>query len=1613
MRYSTTSFGASDNCCTTPVRKFSRGNLAVMLVSFLFVLLSTNELSAQAAFLRSQQNLWGFSSGASSNAMDAVFGSGNWDDLRFETVNAGDLFANHDFIYMEGGDAGANEMEAFIQANQAAMESWVSSGGHLLINAAPNEGDGMDFGFGISLNYPSFVDMGEAVDTNHPAYDGVASVIDGSWFGHAIICPAGMTGITKDSADDTKIVFAEMPYGNGLVVAGGATIPYFGSWTPQPDAVNFVNNLVGYAAEGANTCSIALTCPEDAVVECGDDISVESLGDVSFESSCDGEAVVEVSEVYTEGCPAILERTFTVSVGDLSESCTQTIEIFDLDAPELDEFVAELTVSCLEEVPAPEQLSATDACSEESVEVEAFESNTGELISTCDLSTAFGPGADWSVWLDDFSYASSDHFVWDANGGTFDQFADGTAHLYGTVVNDMNPSESFYVDFWFQNASDWDTWSGMGRLYKDDLGIAGTNYEDWTYYEMADGFSTLTGLGDFAGDVLNFYHMPSDYTFGFQIGEAANNKNTNYGLSGWFTYTGTVDGQYVEGHGDVNVDAECEEQQESDCPNNTEFTYLYRASDDCGNQVVETQTITVNDETAPVFTVVPEDFTVECDELPVELFEGVEAEDNCVGDVSIEYVGEEQNGEGCEYTLTRTWIAEDICGNTAIHEQVITVVDTTAPEFTFVPEDITYECDEDVAVVLAEAEDNCQDVEVTYEDAVSGDSCETIIERTFYANDGCENVATATQIITVVDTTAPVFDPFDVQLFVECDETDQIFVSAQDNCQDVDITYEDQLQSGGCLGVLVRTYTADDGCGNTSTATQYITITDTTAPEIVGVPESGTVECDEIPTPEVTATDACGYDVELEFTEEIIEGDCPQNYTIVWNWVATDYCENVSEASATIVVEDTTSPVFTSFPENEVVECSDELPEVVYPTAEDNCGEVNIEMTEEIVDGECESEYTLNRIFRGFDECGNEVIATQTIEVVDTTAPVFEVELSNETFECSDDIPVVLPAASDNCSDVEVSYSDSEEVMNEECPQAYSFVRTYTAVDACGNESSISHTIFVEDTTAPVFGEYEIEIDMACDNIVATEIPVSDNCGEVSVSYNDEPVSGGCTGRIIRTFVAVDECGNEASAEQIITLVDETAPEFFDMPEDFTIECVDFEGLEDILVYLDEIDTSFPYALDNCTDSANVEFTYEPFLVTEGLECPVVAECGKTFTATDNCGNTVVHTFTVTIVDNTAPEFTFVPEAASYSCDEEVVYEDAEAVDVCSGATVSVEADTLAGDCPGNYTIVRTFTAVDGCGNESSASQEISIYDETAPEFDFVPENVTVECDAELPSDMATATDNCGSVSVSFEDSVDESTCETVIVRTFTAVDDCGNEATAQQIITVVDTTAPVIEGEIEVDMACDNIDDSIMIEATDNCNDVTITYTETGVSGGCAGRIIRDYVATDACGNSSEFQQIITLIDEVAPVFTSFPEDLTVECSEVPSVDGVQIGFDDNCTDVTLSYDGETIIEGDCAGEYTIERTWTITDACANATSQTQTINVIDTTAPELFVPADAAYSCDEDINYAGAEYSDNCSDVTLEVAVDTIAGDCAQNFTIVRTFTATDACGNSTVDS
>ena len=108
-------------------------------------------------------------------------------------------------------------------------------------------------------------------------------------------------------------------------------------------------------------------------------------------------------------------------------------------------------------------------------------------------------------------------------------------------------------------------------------------------------------------------------------------------------------------------------------------------------------------------------------------------------------------------TLTRTFTATDDCGNATVGTQTITIVDTTAPEFTSIPADYTAECSDEHPMDEASATDNCGEVVITVEEVTTAGACagDYVITRTFTATDDCGNATSATQTITIIDTTAP------------------------------------------------------------------------------------------------------------------------------------------------------------------------------------------------------------------------------------------------------------------------------------------------------------------------------------------------------------------------------------------------------------------------------------------------------------------------------------------------------------------------------------------------------------------------------------------------------------------------------------------------------------------------------------------------------------------------------------------------------------------------------------------------------------------------------------------------------------------------------------------
>ncbi|MFC0604783.1 gliding motility-associated C-terminal domain-containing protein, partial [Winogradskyella pulchriflava] len=206
-----------------------------------------------------------------------------------------------------------------------------------------------------------------------------------------------------------------------------------------------------------------------------------------------------------------------------------------------------------------------------------------------------------------------------------------------------------------------------------------------------------------------------------------------------------------------------------------EFTLLrtWTATDACGNETVHTQTITVQDNTAPTFNeTLPADINAECDAVPTA--ETLTATDNC-GNANVTFVEEITNG-ACngDYIISRTWTAIDTCGNENVHTQIITVQDTTAPTLvTPFDENITVACDDIPAVPDLVFEDACSsNIEVVFNEnsTQTNDFEDYEIIRTWSLTDDCGNNTIFTQNISVeISNVINAFDTSRCVLDVEFD----------------------------------------------------------------------------------------------------------------------------------------------------------------------------------------------------------------------------------------------------------------------------------------------------------------------------------------------------------------------------------------------------------------------------------------------------------------------------------------------------------------------------------------------------------------------------------------------------------------------------------------------------------------------------------------------------------------------------------------------------------------------------------------------------------------------------------------------------------------------------
>ena len=306
---------------------------------------------------------------------------------------------------------------------------------------------------------------------------------------------------------------------------------------------------------------------------------------------------------------------------------------------------------------------------------------------------------------------------------------------------------------------------------------------------------------------------------------------------------------------------------------------------------------------------------------------------------------------------------------------------------------------------------------------------------------------------------------------------------------------------------------------------------------------------------------------------------------------------------------------------------------------------------------------------------------------------------------------------------------------------------------------------------------------------------------------------------------------------------------------------------------------------DACDPDPEVTFND----VTVQGNCPGEYVVTRTWTATDACGNTATCSKTISVEDNTPPEITCQPVMNPTECPDEAWFDPAVADDACDPDPVVTFNDvTVQGNCAGEYTVTRTWTATDACGNTATCSKTISVEDNTPPTIHCPNVVSPIDCDDDPWFDPATADDTCDpDVTITFDDVNTPGNCGYSITRTWTATDDCGNTATCSKTIELEDNGPPSIHcPSVMTPVECPGEPWFDPATASDDCTpNPVITHNDVTIQGNCPGEysVTRTWTATDSCGNTATCSKTISVEDNTPPSIHCPSVMTPVECPGEP----------------------------------------------------------------------------------------------------------------------------------
>lgn len=831
------------------------------------------------------------------------------------------------------------------------------------------------------------------------------------------------------------------------------------------------------------------------------------------------------------------------------------------------------------------------------------------------------------------------------------------------------------------------------------------------------------------------------------------------------------------------------------------------------------------------------------------------------------------------------------------------------------------------------------------------------------------------------------------------------------------------------IGVTDVRYTATDASGNTSTCTFQVTVEPDLTDALVLSMDTVLVDCQTV----------AGQEIIVPVRVSNFQNISGLVFNVQWDPAALSLTDVVNLNPALNLqlfpqlFQDTASGVFHFFG----------APSSVWPTLADGSVFFALKFVAQTASLTADLDFISvppSLSIEALDGSGNaipvQIISGYVSISTDSAPPVFVICPSDTTVDadpttCDAVVSLADPVVTDDCSGVASVESDFQGAT---FPIGDTFV-TYTATDSTGKSSKCSLTVTVAETASPVFlfcppGVTVGADTINCDAVVDIDDPIAFDCSGIQSISSDYQSAVFPAGITLVTFTAIDNTGRTAACEVEVTVDENTPPRLTSCPS----------GTIVINAPPSECSANVNFPDPDAFDCSGIQSLTVVPARNPGGDFTFMGTTTVTFTATDNTGQTSTCSFVVQVRDNQPPIFSPnapCPNSGSFdaplgACERIVTWPEPIGFDPCDPNNVTVTSTHPSGFPFQVGNTLVTYTATDAGGLTATCSFIVTIVDKTPPSI-ACPSDLTIEpdtatCMAIAAWDLPNAADACdNSVAISGNINPGENLPLGVTTVNYLATDDDGNTAACSFVVTVPDSkpvqfftcpdneVVPVTDFNLTFGCGTDNYfwDQP---QYGGSCDQTNLTIEANFLPGDYLPLGLSEvvYVVKSPFGSTDTCRFTVTVEDRTAPIFITFPANITVnlpadQCTA--PVQWLQPVFSDLCQ--TIADTNATHQPGDVFGIGTETVTYTITDAAGNTASNSFSVTVRDVTAPTLTncppdMTVDAAGACEKTLTWPTVTATDFCDSGVEVLPTSLLTGGTFQAGLNEFIFEAIDDAGN-----